>query len=108
MDGSIAAAGIYALNNHIGRLKEDHYKAKEIGSELQKLGFVKKVEPIETNIVIFNLKDGKDEKLFIDKMAREGVQLISMGDGKLRIVTHMDYTDPMHERFLSILKRIKV
>ena len=54
--GYLAAAGIYALDHHIERLADDHQKAKEIGGILKNLGFIKKVEPIETNIIIFELK----------------------------------------------------
>jgi threonine aldolase len=54
--GFMAAAGVYALENHIERLVEDHQKAKEMGAFLEKQHYVKKVEPVETNIVIFYLK----------------------------------------------------
>jgi threonine aldolase len=51
--GYLANAGIYALENNIERLSEDHKKAKEIGEVLMKSKFVKSVEKIETNIVVF-------------------------------------------------------
>ena len=51
--GFLAAAANYALDHHLDRLAEDHLKAKEIGALLQQLNFIKKVEPIETNIIIF-------------------------------------------------------
>ena len=53
--GYLAAAGMYALQNNISRLEEDHKKAKELGSVLETLPFVYKVEPIETNIIIFTI-----------------------------------------------------
>ncbi len=103
--GFLAAAGSYALDNNLERLAEDHNKAKEIGAVLIGLSFVKKVEPIETNIIIFEIDEkfmgGED---FVGKLAEKKVRLIGMGQGKLRIVTHLDYTDFMHERLLSILK----
>ncbi|WP_158977667.1 low specificity L-threonine aldolase [Cellulophaga sp. L1A9] len=105
--GYLAAAASYALEHHVERLAEDHKKAKEIGEVLQKLSFIKKVEPIETNIIIFEI----DETLvsaenFLKKLAANDVHIIGMGQGKLRIVTHLDYTDEMHEAFLSILKKL--
>jgi len=100
--GYMAAAGIYAIDNHINRLEEDHKKAKDIGVVLQKLSFVTGVEPIDTNIVIFTI-DG-DEEEFIRKMALKNVHFYGMGQGKLRLVTHLDYTNTMHERFLKILE----
>ncbi|MDY0779211.1 GntG family PLP-dependent aldolase [Tenacibaculum sp. IB213877] len=102
--GYLAAAGIYALDNHVERLAEDHQKAKEIGEVLQQASFVKKVEPIETNIIIFYVNDGLDPIDFIKKMEEKNILMISMGEGKIRIVTHLDYTDEMHKKLLKELK----
>ena len=104
--GFLAAAGLYALDNNIERLAEDHKKAKEIGETLAKLAIIKTVEPIETNIVIFELNNDVNEKSFIQKLKDKNIHIISMGSNKLRIVTHLDYTDAMHEKFLGILKKI--
>ena len=76
--GYLAAAGIYALDNHVDRLKEDHKKAKEIGVVLQKASYVKRVEPIETNIIIFNVIDTLDAAVFMKKMETKGILLIAM------------------------------
>ncbi len=101
--GYLAAAGLYALDNNIDRLKEDHKKAKDIGVVLHELSIIKAVEPIETNIVIFELESHVDESEFIQQLADNNIQIIGMGGGKLRMVTHLDYTDVMHEKLLSIL-----
>lgn len=102
--GFLAAAGIYALDNHVERLAKDHQKAKEIGEVLKTCSYVTKVEPIETNIIIFNVDSSINSDDFMKKMAEKGVLLISMGEGKIRIVTHLDYTDVMHEKLITILK----
>ena len=102
--GFAAAAGLYALDNHFERLAEDHKKAKEIGAELSKLAFIKKVEPIETNIIIFELNDNVNETQFLNSLKDKNIHSISMGSNKLRMVTHLDYTDEMHTKFLRILK----
>ncbi|WP_408030701.1 threonine aldolase family protein [Tenacibaculum xiamenense] len=102
--GYLAAAGIYALENNIERLKDDHAKAKAIGEVLNSCSYVKKIEPIETNIVIFYVQDGIDANDFISKMESKGVLMISMGEGKLRIVTHLDFTDNMLEQLIKELK----
>lgn len=104
--GYLAAAGLYALNNNIERLKEDHKKAKQIGEALNKLSIIKTIEPIETNIVIFELNDEVNETNFIQKLANNNIHIIGMGSRKLRIVTHLDYTNAMHNRFLEILNCI--
>ncbi len=103
--GYLAAAGIYAIDNHIERLAEDHQKAKEIGKVLESMAFIKKVEPIETNIIIFELDEAKcKEATFLKKLTENHISIIGMGQGKLRIVTHLDYTDKMHRHFLKVLQ----
>ena len=105
--GYMAAAAVYALDHNMQRLAEDHQKALEIGQILENLHYIKKVEPIETNIIIFEI-DGKamTELDFVNKLAEKGISIMGMGQGKLRIVTHMDYTDVMHGSFLAILKNL--
>ena len=102
--GFLAAAGLYALDNHIERLVEDHRKAKEIGNILESISYVTRVEPIETNIIIFYVDEKIGDTNFIDKMAAKHILLTPMGEGKIRIVTHLDYTNEMHEILLKELK----
>lgn len=101
--GYLAAAGLYALDYNIERLAEDHKKAKEIGKVLSSLSAVKIVEPIETNIIIFELHPDISETDFVQKLAANNIHIIGMGGGKLRMVTHLDYTDVMHEKLLSTI-----
>lgn len=104
--GYLAAAGIYALENHRERLAVDHRKAKEIGEVLQKLSYIKKVEPLETNIIIFEIDENfMAENAFVEKLKASDIHIIGMGSGKLRIVTHLNYTDDMHTEFISFLKK---
>ena len=105
--GYLAACGVYALENNIERLNEDHLKAKEIESALSKLSFIKKVEKVETNIVIFEIKANISSELFLNILNGKGVELIFMGDNKLRLVTHLDYSNEMHKSFLKILNDLK-
>jgi threonine aldolase len=102
--GYLAAAGIFALDNNIGRLTEDHRRAKELAAVLQKMDWVEKVEPVETNILIFTTN--KDENLVIEKLKERNISIISMGNGKLRMVTHLDYREVMHSYVLETLGRI--
>lgn len=102
--GYLAAAGLYALDNNIKRLADDHKRAKEIGQVLSKLPIIKKVEPIETNIVIFELNDDVDETQFLNNLNEKNIRIIGMGSNKLRMVTHLDYTDQMHDKLLEVLK----
>ncbi|HZH69837.1 MAG TPA: GntG family PLP-dependent aldolase [Flavobacteriaceae bacterium] len=102
--GFMAAAGLFALDHHISHLAEDHQKAKEIGEALSNHQEVKTVEPVETNIVIFYLREGVSEKEFIAKLLTKNILISSMGQGKLRIVTHLEYKDAMHEYVLNFLR----
>jgi threonine aldolase len=105
--GYLAAAGIYALQNNVNRLVDDHKRAKELGEVLEKLQWVEKVEPVETNILIFSLKKGFDEKLLIEKLKQKSIFISSLGPGKLRIVTHLDYKAVMHNYVMDTLQKLK-
>jgi threonine aldolase len=104
--GFLAAAGIYALQNNINRLEEDHKRAKELGQVLEQLPWIEKVAPVETNILIFEVKKALDEKKVIEKFKDKGILISSMGQGKLRIVTHLDYRQVMHEYVLEALEKL--
>jgi len=103
--GSLAAAASYALDHQFDRLKEDHKKAKEIAAVLHQSEAVLSVEPVETNIVIFKLNPNKLETLFLENLKAHDVLVSDMGSGKLRMVTHLDYTDEMHANLLEILSK---
>ena len=104
--GYLAAAGLYALQNNINRLEIDHRRAKELGSLLEKMPWVANVEPLETNILIFGLQPSIDEKLFLEKLKQKGILISSMGHGKLRIVTHLDYKEVMHEYVMEVFTKL--
>lgn len=101
--GVLAAAGLYALDHHRTRLAEDHAKAKAIGKVLQNMDYVTEVQPIETNIVIFELVKHIDAEEFITNLNSKNILISNMGGGKLRMVTHLDYTDTMHENLIKTL-----
>jgi len=104
--GYLAAAGLYALDHHFERLKEDHLKARELGDLLQKLPKIKTVETTETNIIIFELNDDVNETEFMNNLQKHQIAIIGMGSNKLRMVTHLDYSDAMHETVLKLLPTI--
>lgn len=87
--GIIAAGGIFALEHNVARLKEDHKHAKMIAETIaDQKGLEIDPETVETNIVLFKVKDGKRD-LFADKLLAEGIRMSRL-DGKLRAVTHLD------------------
>ena len=104
--GVLAAAGLYALDHHRKRLSEDHQKANEIGQILQNKSYVAKLQPIETNILIFELASHINADKFVLNLEKKGVLISNMGGGKLRMVTHLDYNLEMHEKLIEILESI--
>jgi threonine aldolase len=103
--GALAAAASYALDHQFDRLKDDHQKAKDIAGVLQHLEAVSSVEPVETHSVIFKLNSSIPETLFLNHLKAHDILVSDMGSGKLRMVTHLDYTDAMHARLLEILSQ---
>ena len=103
--GSLAAAGIYALENNIDRLKMDHERAKAIEEVLLAKSFVKGVLPVETNIVIATCNTDADAKNFIASMKEKGILFFSIAPGKFRMVTHLDLTDQKMNYLLDSLKK---
>lgn len=99
--GFMAAAAIYALDNNLDLLKEDHIKAKEIEAFLKKQSWVKSVSPVETNIIIFEVKD---EIAVTQFCAKNDIIISNMGQGKLRLVTHLDYTQQLHEEAMRLFE----
>ena len=105
---NIGAAALFALNNNRSDLKKDHLKAREIAGVLSKLSFVKSIEPVSTNIIIFSLISNKLEDIFINLLKEKNIHIISLGKGKLRIVTHRDYTEEHHQYFINFLEKINL
>jgi threonine aldolase len=92
--GIVAAGCLYALDNNVERLSEDHEHARLLASGLTELGC--EVVAPETNIVIFSAPRG-----FVDAIRERGVELSGTPDGRVRAVTHLDVGRSDVERFLD-------
>ena len=103
--GFLAAAGLYALDNNIERLSEDHKKAKYIAELLQQSNYVKNVESVETNIVIFELYEDTSEK-FLKSLSDNKILITNMGNNKLRMVTHLEITDNEVDMLENVIKSL--
>ena len=103
--GYMAAAGIYALENNINRLSDDHIRAKELSELFLKKDFVNEVNDVETNIIITNLKNHSDKVKLIEYFSKRNVLFDwhSMGPKKIRIVTHLNYDKKNHKTLLKIV-----
>lgn len=104
--GYLAAAGIYALENHIERLKEDHLRAKRLEEALNKMPYVAEVFPVETNIVVFRLKPEIDVTNFLQKLAEKNIKAVGFGPQAVRFATHLDINDVMIDYVIEELGKI--
>lgn len=104
--GFLAAAGIYALDNNIDRLRDDHTRAKELGEVLKGLNFVGKVMPTDTNIVIYSLNKNISTSNHLASLSDLGVQALPFGSNDIRMITHLDFNDDMLDHTIKVLKQI--
>lgn len=105
--GIIAAAGLYALEHNIERLKDDNERARRIGNFLKDLDYVESVRPVRTNIIIFRLKNIPAD-LLVKKLEDKKILAHPFGPRDVRFVTHMHIDDKMVEMLESRMKEIKV
>ena len=105
--GYLAAAGIYALDHHVERLKEDHRRAGQLGDVLKGLPFVQAVLPVETNIVIAELIEKISVTDFLNDLEAKGIKAVPFGPHEVRFVTHLDFDDDQLARSVEILKGLK-
>ena len=105
--GYLAAAGIFALDNNVERLKIDHANAKAIGDILSKCSFVKDIMPIDTNIVIFELMQGWTNAEVLEILRDKGVLAVGFGPQLIRFVTHLDFTFEQLIQLEKVLTQIK-
>lgn len=104
--GYLAAAGIYALDHHIDRLKEDHCKARLMADILADCPKVSSVEPVDTNIIIFSLEKGIDVSQFLAQLKDHGILALGFGGNSIRMVTHLDVHDEMMNQFEKGIRSI--
>ena len=104
--GYLAAAGIFALDNHINRLKEDHNRAHQLGKMIENLPFITEVFPIQTNIVIFKLDEKMPSETFLKKLSDNKILAVPFGKQTIRFVTHLDFNDEMLMEVEMVFKKI--
>jgi len=101
--GMLAAAGSYALDHHVERLSEDHRHAREIASALEKKAFIRRILPVETNIVIAETEPPCTPRAFVAAMAARDILLFAVSAERIRMVTHLDITPEMVQRTISVI-----
>lgn len=104
--GFLAAAGIYALENHVTRLAEDHAHAQQILRELVKKDFTGEVLPVETNIIIFEVKGRFTAAELAAKCMEQGILVIAISPRQIRIVVHLDIRPEDVQKTLEVIQSL--
>jgi threonine aldolase len=105
--GYLAAAGIFALENHVDRLRDDNRRARVLGDTLRQQNWVADVRPVQTNIVIFDLAPPLTAADFLKKFEENGVMATAFGPATVRFVTHLDFTEEMLGRVVEVIGGLK-
>jgi len=101
----MAAAGIYALENNIDRLAQDHLHARQIAAALEKKDFVRNIMPVETNIIIFETEADMCTKEMVQHLKEKDILAIPISANQIRFVTHLDISPEMVEKVVDTIDK---
>jgi threonine aldolase len=104
--GVLAAAGIYALENNINRLAEDHTHARQLATALAATDFVGEILPVETNILIFEVKGRFIAPELAATLKENNILAIAISPTQVRFVIHLDITAAMIEKTIQIIQSL--
>jgi len=104
--GYLAAAGIFALENHIDRLALDHLHARQIVDTLSKKDFIGEMMPVETNIIIFEVKGNYTAKSLSDELKKKNILVSAISPTQIRMVLHLDVSDEMVKEIISTIESL--
>ncbi len=102
--GYLAAAGIYALENHIDRLQQDHNHARQIAEALKEKAFVSYLMPVETNIIIFGVQPPHTAPSIVAELKKHNILAYAFSPTSVRLVLHLDITPQMVEKTITTIK----
>jgi threonine aldolase len=104
--GVIAGAMLYALDNNVERLAEDHGRAKRLAEGLAAAGLPVDVEAVETNFIGIDCASvGLDPQEARRRIADEGVLVGVLRPGVLRVALHLGITDDDVDHALERIPR---
>jgi threonine aldolase len=101
--GYLAAAGIYALENHVERLALDHRHAQQIVAALKEQDFTGDMYPVETNIIIFEVKGKYTAQSLTEKLKENNILVMAISATQIRMVLHLDVTEEMVKETISVI-----
>lgn len=104
--GYLAAAGIYALENNVERLADDHVRAKKIAEALSKKDFIGTFLPVETNILIFEVNGRHTPASFSEEMLKHDIRVTVISKTQVRIVLHLDITEKMAAKTIKVIEEL--
>ena len=104
--GYLAAAGLYALENNVDRLADDHRRAARLAEVLRQQPYVTEVLAPETNLVIFRLHERQPSADFLAALEAQGIRASNFGPQWIRFVTHLDVDDAMMDRIEAALSMV--
>ncbi|MDB5246545.1 MAG: ltaE [Segetibacter sp.] len=104
--GYLAAAGIYALENNIDRLSDDHHHTKMLADALAEKDFTGTILPVETNILIFEVRGRFTPASFVEKLAEHHIRVIAISKTQVRMVLHLDVTEEMVAKTIKVIEEL--
>jgi threonine aldolase len=104
--GLLAAAGIYALENNVRRLAQDHLHTQQLASALATKDFTGEILPVETNIVIFEVKGRLTPKEFAAILQKHNIRTIAISPTQVRMVVHLDITPEMVQQTINLIQSL--
>lgn len=104
--GYLAAAGIFALENNIDRLAEDHYHARVLAAALGEKDFTGTIFTVETNILIFEVKGRLTPVTFAEKMSEQEIRVLAISKTQVRMVLHLDISEEMVQKTVEAIESL--
>jgi threonine aldolase len=104
--GYLAAAGIYALENNIERLALDHRHAQQLVAVLKEKDFTGNRYPVETNIIIFEVKGRYSAQSLAKKLKENDILVMAISPTQIRMVLHLDVTEEMVKETIAVINKL--
>lgn len=104
--GYLAAACIYALEHHVDRLADDHKHAKMLAEALSKKDFTGEFLPVETNILIFEVKGRMTPQQLADRLKVHNILVMAISKTQVRMVLHLDISEEMVNDTIKVINEI--
>ena len=105
--GMMAAAGIYALENNIDRLTEDHRRARKFAEALVEMpNFSVNLDTVQSNIVYIGVGKGRSKQM-IEKLAKQDIDILDTDDSTIRAVFHLHIGDEDLEKIIEVFAQLR-